>query len=501
MQVPQLRTGDNLGMFFVEVHVVSDYKCHRCFLGCDQETKQKPCSHCKVRGTKKKGAKKHDLTYIMKQLKEREGPMDARDDLTPIFDIPISRYHACGLHCHHRVVEWLLYQAMNTVYMRQCGTPDLKAQQAADMTEILRLLNEANVNGGKCEFREDPKNKSSVYNKLAKIPLNGPECMRVLALAEQIAAISERGNSADRKQKVADLWAEWIVVHENLQKWCFSDEELQAAKAGGVAFSQHYTDVYSARMVRVPDYLHLLCYHADWFWGVDESGHFRGPPAWWSTTALEKSHSLHKRKLRYKTLHGMPFKVTNSRGIVETITHAPHIYQLFQWQFREYVWRWNDRLVVETFKRTITLTDIRMIYKCSDLRTTRDDPLTEAEICHFLSFPRGCSVHLIGRGRLNWIKAPRNDPNGVFLTAPVHVTVSSANVAARNHVERHNDMIRGDGRVVDNLLEVRVMCKRARAQFTLPAATQEAIRAQQGQKRVKLGDELTAGLDFSFMST
>ena len=346
--------------------------------------------------------------------------------------------------------------------------------------------------------------------KLAKIPLNGPECVRVLELAAQIAAISER-NEPVRQQRVTAMWGKWGVVHENMQKWHMTDDVLQAAKAGGIAFAREYTDVYGEALARVPDYLHLLCYHADWFWGVDENGHFMGPPAWWSTTALEKSHSLHKRKLRYKTMHGMPVKFTDARGVVVTITHAPHIYQLFQWQIREYVWRWNGRLRETANERNVSLTDLSMLYRCCRFETTPDDPMVEEEICHMLCLPRGCSVHLIGRGKLAMTKAETvpeptlADPLRVRevpqLAQKVHVQVSRVSQAALDVVTRSNNCLRGNGAVVDNVVVFGRISNRARAQFKLSPATVAGRKRRRVEAALAKGRAAAESLDFSHISS
>jgi hypothetical protein len=53
-----------------------------------------------------------------------------------------------------------------------------------------------------------------------------------------------------------------------------------------------------------------------------ESGADMSPQAWWSTTVLEKSNSLYKRKLRYKTSHEKSLKIDDHEDIIRDISIA-----------------------------------------------------------------------------------------------------------------------------------------------------------------------------------
>jgi hypothetical protein len=254
----------------------------------------------------------------------------------------------------------------------------------------------------------------------------------------------------------------------------------------GKDFCRHFAEFFGPAAKRFPDYVHLMYKHADWFWGLDADGKLVGPPAWWSTTALEKSHSKHKRKLRYKTCKGMPLKMRDIDGNVFVEKYAPHIKQLFMWQFRTYTWRWNLRQngSVDMLKK-LSITDIVNLYQCFDFPTNASDPLTESEINYLLGLPKDCKLHLTGRGCMD--KSSRQ----------VHVQVTYANQAAIDKITRWNAELQ-----LDNCVTCSALLKKHHAQFKRSpevVAREKKARLQHEQARVRQQVEST-NLDMSFFT-
>jgi hypothetical protein len=366
----------------------------------------------------------------------------------------------------------------------QAELADIREQ---DLDAFMHILNEKNIKGGKCRFEWD-----FIKKRLKKLPLNGDECMLVLAVVRELAAVlwpvseGETAHSPEHvlRKGLIELWDSWVEVHNHLTKWDMEEEAAKVAMQKGKDFVKKFADFHGHQAKRFPDYLHLLYQHAGWFWGFDEAGKFVGPPAWWSTTGFEKSHSMHKRKLRYKTCHGMKLESTNADGEKEVITHYPAVYQLFQWRVRMYTWRWRA-LVMRNEKtlHDITVKDLVDLYSCFDFQASPDDPLTEEELVYMLALPEGSQLHLNGYGKL-----PADTPVNIC------VQVSFANQAAV-------DKITQDGQNKDAIVKHGKLMRRHRADAYRPSEVVQAEKRRRRdaeQERVQQRMRLE-GIDMSFM--
>jgi hypothetical protein len=390
-QVPELETEKNLGYFFVDFHVISDYKGHRAFTGTETKSSY-PCSHCNlkvpVRGD----------TGVTVDF-ERDWPERI---IKPVFDISLRKYHACGMHCHHRITERLLYEVMLTVWRDPVTNASVTEKRINSevrneyQKRLLEILNiDLNVHGGLCNFTWN-----SMKKKLNKIGLNGTECTLILKRAADFAALAYPENMLAQTQLIA-LWNQWLVVHENLSDFRLNEATVQLAISSGKNFVRKYHAMYCQDSRRYPDYMHLLYKHAEWFWGLDKDGKLVGPPAWWSTTGLEKSHSTHKRALRWKTCKGMKIRECNEDGEVQIITQHPGIYQLFQWRIRMYAWRWREHLLNrKAAVRRITVADVVMLFQMVEFGATAADPVGEDEVRYMMGLPDACTIHIVGYGKV-----------------------------------------------------------------------------------------------------
>jgi hypothetical protein len=289
---------------------------------------------------------------------------------------------------------------MTSIAKPQTYDATTQADKEATQAKVESLLNGKNVNGGHCKFEEDRKQPGEVK----KLKLNGPECGEILGLKQELAAQAE--TAPERVASLVALWDSWEQVNKDLKTYFFdSVDDLCAARDRGIEFVELYTAHYQQKEI-LTDYMHLLSAHGNWFWGigVDEGGeptHILGPPAWWSTTGLEKSHSMHKRKLRYKTMHGKPVQILRADGQIALISNTPHIYQLFQWQIRTYVWQWHDqKKVTYDAPYLLTLADLNDVWTVYHPEVTAEEPLDEAEIVYALCLAPGTKCYLIGRGKL-----------------------------------------------------------------------------------------------------
>jgi hypothetical protein len=483
LQVEQLAKGKNMGYFFVDMHIISDFKCHRALTGCDRNTKDWPCTFCKCHGT--------DTVNITKVHPRREVDVNPSpgQPLTrpPIFKIARHKFHACGMHCHHRMVERLVYEAMLALFNRsttarsKSATAALQAQKEVDQAMFMQLLNDKNVQGGHCAWIWDDKK-----NKLKRLSLNGPECLEILKLATELAAVVFPNDTAKQSTMVA-VWTGWSGVHADLTAWHLDQDTIQEAIRRGKKFCEAFKDFYGETAKRFPDYVHLMYQHADWFYGLDEHGVLIGPPAWWSTTGLEKSHSLHKRKLRYKTMHGMRLRVYDHDGKAKEISHMPSIYQLFQWRLRMYAWRWQDKLNSRKAKvYRVHVSDLVNLFKAFEFGTSAEQPLTEKEMGYLLSLPDGCAVHLDGYGDM-----PAD--------LPVHVSVTLANQAAIDKIMQYN-VGNGSGGTLNNSVLGRVANRHHAVFLRDPAAVsrEQQHRFKQTVAKVERRCE-REDLDLSFL--
>lgn len=118
------------GYFFVEWHVITDMACLRSAVGVEgQGSKNQPCSLC---------------TKLWAQF-ELLGPNAQMRDTssTAVFPLPQHRYHACAMHCKHRITERFLYNLMNWLSNAIASAPDvgLKRQLEHRRNVLVMLLN------------------------------------------------------------------------------------------------------------------------------------------------------------------------------------------------------------------------------------------------------------------------------------------------------------------------------------------------------------------------
>jgi hypothetical protein len=116
------------GYFFVQWHVIMDMACLRSALKVEGEGSMvRPCSNC-------------DKPY--KEFELLGPPGAPRCMLDAAFPIPRERYHACAMHCKHRVTERFLYNLMKWMDQAAALAPaDKKVEMARRRTNMMRILN------------------------------------------------------------------------------------------------------------------------------------------------------------------------------------------------------------------------------------------------------------------------------------------------------------------------------------------------------------------------
>lgn len=135
-------------------------------------------------------------------------------------------------------------------------------------------------------------------------------------------------------------------------------------------------------------YMHIMHAHPEWLLGNGFAS-----AAALTTSGNEKRHSLDKRMLLRKTMHGMVIEVNGQK-----ITHAPAIYQLFLWSYRmvQYqLWKQEKSLTVQQWQ--LDVWQLRALQYAYDVP---QDALWDANLLdEYLSIPRGMQIYLTGRAR------------------------------------------------------------------------------------------------------
>jgi hypothetical protein len=116
-----------------------------------------------------------------------------RVDYIPVLCIPIERVRLCAMHCVHRVGEKMLHLLSTLIW---------ESENMNNGIEFLKLLNDQNINGGKCVLEQIKKQGDGV----GKIPLNGTDHTHLLTLwPELVQSATRHVHHAQKQAKTTQL--------------------------------------------------------------------------------------------------------------------------------------------------------------------------------------------------------------------------------------------------------------------------------------------------------
>lgn len=404
------------GYFFVEWHAIMDMACMREERGVTGAgSKSMPCGLCKKLWT--------NFEHL------HLGPGELRQHANAVFPLPVSRIHACAMHCKHRVTErflwrmmlWLdeqaalhkdnprwqnelqlrrdnLMQVLNTKPGEKVCVTASSPRPGVDRKKVY-VFKGIDLNGGKCRWQYDQSSKM-----LCMISMNGDEAQRFI---DQMQLLFEYVYS-DISSLNYGLWTVavegWVKLLEEMSKFNSDPDASVDGRLSAMELAPQFVKDFRAAAgpKSVTYYLHMLHDHPGWFFCVGADNKF-STVAWWSAQCVEAGHKLRKKVLRSHTRHGMAikrFKVDPWTGEVveEIVTLAPAMYELFRWQFRMLGYKKiAARADADAELVRVNLTQLNSL---GLHRLGAQHEWTEQEILASFRLPGAAKIRIIGYGKL-----------------------------------------------------------------------------------------------------